>query len=78
MEKWWNPTSDIEVPIKGLSSGKDGGTRSPMRIEGDDVGRTDGSPVVLIEILNTLWSLSGFANFFYPGPFQQAIGGEAC
>jgi hypothetical protein len=34
--------------------------------------------VVLIEILNTLWSLSGFANFFYPGPFQQAIGGEAC
>jgi chromosome segregation ATPase len=39
---------------------------------------TDLSAVVLIEILNTLWSLSGFANFFYPGPFQQAIGGEAC
>ena len=35
-------------------------------------------PVVLIEILNILWSLSAFANFFYPGPFQQAIGGRIC
>jgi hypothetical protein len=33
----------LEVPVKGLGGGKDSQTRSPLRIEGNDIGSMDGS-----------------------------------